>query len=144
MAHGEIEVLHRCGEVPDREAIDIIHKAGGKAVGAHLIRTLDQYNSLPLLADVVDHFVKCGMDGFEVFYGKNNWQQVKSMLELCRTYGLIMTGGSDYHGLEELADVHWEAITCIISSMMKKSFSKYCPDHHTRIWINSIEKFFVL
>lgn len=80
------------------EAIDIIHRAGGKAIGAHLIRTLDQYNSLPLLADVVDHFVKCGIDGFEVFYGKNNWQQVKSMLELCRSYGLLMTGGSDYHG----------------------------------------------
>lgn len=80
------------------EAIDIIHRAGGKAIGAHLIRTLDQYNSLPLLADVVDHFVKCGIDGFEVFYGKNNWQQVKSMLELCRSYNLLMTGGSDYHG----------------------------------------------
>jgi predicted metal-dependent phosphoesterase TrpH len=80
------------------EAIDIIHRAGGKAIGAHLIRTLDQYNSLPLLADVVDHFVNCGMDGFEVFYGKNNWQQVKSMLDLCRSYGLLMTGGSDYHG----------------------------------------------
>ena len=80
------------------EVIDIIHRAGGKAIGAHIIRTLEQYNSLPLLADVVDHFVKCGMDGFEVFYGKNSWHQVKSILELCRTYDLLTTGGSDYHG----------------------------------------------
>lgn len=80
------------------EAINIIHRAGGKAICAHLVRTLENNNSLTLLPDIADYLVKCGIDGFEVFYGKNNYKKVKVMYDICNSYSVLMTGGSDYHG----------------------------------------------
>ncbi|WP_369076083.1 hypothetical protein [Methanolobus sediminis] len=84
---------------PAKKAIRSIHRAGGKAVCAHILRTLEQSNSMPLLPYMSESLIRCGLDGFEVFYANSNKQQVLTMYELCSAQGLVMTGGSDFHGI---------------------------------------------
>ncbi|WP_177188063.1 PHP domain-containing protein [Methanolobus profundi] len=83
---------------PARKVIDIIHRSGGKAVCAHMIRTLEQTGNMPLLPYITGSLVRHGLDGFEVFYANSNKEQVRTMYELCSKQSLIMTGGSDFHG----------------------------------------------
>ncbi|TGC08511.1 PHP domain-containing protein [Methanolobus halotolerans] len=83
---------------PTQETIRTIHKAGGKAVCAHLLRTLDMYDSMPMLPFVAESLVRHGIDGFEVFYGNSTRQQVETMYDICKKHNLLMTGGSDFHG----------------------------------------------
>ncbi|MEZ5336302.1 MAG: PHP domain-containing protein [Methanolobus sp.] len=85
---------------PAKKVIRSIHKAGGKAICAHILRTLEQSNSLSLLPYMSESLIRCGLDGFEVFYANSSEKQVRTMYELCSVQGLIMTGGSDFHGIK--------------------------------------------
>jgi hypothetical protein len=85
---------------PAKKVIKTIHKAGGKAICAHILRTLEQCNRLPLLPFMSESLIISGLDGFEVFYATSSKDQVRTMYELCSAQGLIMTGGSDFHGIK--------------------------------------------
>lgn len=76
-----------------REAIDIIHAAGGTAVLAHpgLITTDDLRAEVRQLADV-------GLQGIEAFYPLHTNELVADCLTYARDFGLLVTCGSDYHG----------------------------------------------
>ncbi|MDW7732273.1 MAG: PHP domain-containing protein [Methanolobus sp.] len=82
------------------DTIRTIHKAGGKAICAHLLRTLDMYDSMPMLPFVAESLINAGIDGFEVFYGNSTKEQVGIMYDIAGQHGLLMTGGSDFHGHE--------------------------------------------
>ncbi len=84
---------------PAKKVIRTIHRAGGKAVCAHILRTLEQTNDLPLLPYMSESLIRCGLDGFEVFYAKSSKKKVHMMYDLCSKQGLLMTGGSDFHGI---------------------------------------------
>jgi 3',5'-nucleoside bisphosphate phosphatase len=74
------------------EAIAMIHSAGGVAVLAHP----------GLLADyhaMIERLVPAGLDGVEVVYPKHNVETETSLRIQAQNHGLIMTGGSDFHGL---------------------------------------------
>lgn len=74
------------------EAIAMIHSAGGVAVLAHP----------GLLADyraMIERLVSAGLDGVEVVYPKHNIEVETDLRIQARNHGLIMTGGSDFHGL---------------------------------------------
>lgn len=83
---------------PAKKAIRTIHRAGGKAICAHLPRTLEQSNGLPLLPYVAGSLISDGLDGFEVFYANSSKEQISTMYEMCVKQELMMTGGSDFHG----------------------------------------------
>lgn len=83
---------------PAKKVIKTIQKAGGKAICAHIMRTLEQTNDLPLLTYISESLIRSGLDGFEVFYANSNRKQVNLMFDLCSKKELIMTGGSDFHG----------------------------------------------
>lgn len=73
-----------------REAVQMIIRAGGVPVLAH-----------PGLADadrIIPELVQAGLKGLEVYYPAHSEQQIEHYLALCDQYGLIPTGGSDYHG----------------------------------------------
>ena len=72
--------------------IDLIHSARGVAVMAHPV----YYDSLELLEELS---VKGKLDGVEVFHYSANDEQQKRLLEIAEKYDLIVTGGSDFHGL---------------------------------------------
>ena len=77
-------------EFSPAEAIEIIHGAGGISVLAHP-GSYGNMNFLPLL-------LRKGLMGIEVFHPRNTVQVSYRYIKLALKCGLIITGGSDYHG----------------------------------------------
>ncbi|MBX7214747.1 MAG: PHP domain-containing protein [Thermoflexales bacterium] len=75
------------------QAIDLIHRARGVAVLAH--PGLMRGNVDVLLAEMIAH----GLDGIEVYYPDHDAAQRTHYASIAAAHGLIVTGGSDYHGL---------------------------------------------
>src|SRR5512133_832754 len=75
------------------QAIDLIHEAGGVAVMAHpgLNRT-DQV--IPLMSEA-------GLDGLECYHTKHSTATSEYYLEMADEYQLLVTGGSDCHGMSK-------------------------------------------
>ncbi|AFZ18911.1 PHP domain-containing protein [Allocoleopsis franciscana] len=48
--------------------------------------------------DVLKELVEVGLMGIEVYHPSHTSKQTKNLEALCVEYGLLMTGGSDYHG----------------------------------------------
>jgi 3',5'-nucleoside bisphosphate phosphatase len=75
------------------EAIELIHQAGGLAVMAHPgLNRSDQ--TIPVIVDA-------GLDGIECFHTKHPPATVEHYLALARKHNLLVTGGSDCHGLSK-------------------------------------------
>ena len=73
-----------------REAFDLVHGAGGIVVLAH-----------PAIGDMwrhLDILVKAGLDGIEVWHYAHASADVKRAKREAKSYDLIMSGGSDFHG----------------------------------------------
>lgn len=80
-----------------KDAMDLIHQAGGLAVLAH-----------PGISNVVryiDEFVKYGLDGIEVYHSAHNRGTKKMLKTMAAKNSLLISGGSDYHGREELHEM---------------------------------------
>ena len=80
-------------EYPDvNYVLELIHSARGAAVLAHPL----VYDSLELL----DELAASGkLDGVEVYHYSADEEQQAMLLAKANEYGLIVTGGSDFHGL---------------------------------------------
>ena len=74
-----IEVLHE------------IHDAGGIAIMAHP-GVYDNYDS-------IDKLVGEGLDGIEVWHPRHSAQDVEKAFTIAKKKKLLMTGGSDFHGM---------------------------------------------
>jgi len=80
-----------------RDAIAMIREAGGIAVLAHPSSLDPSLRSIPLL---LKELKKVGLDGVEVYYPSHSSKAVKALLKMVEDLGLLMTGGSDFHGSE--------------------------------------------
>ena len=79
------------------EAIAMIREAGGMAVLAHPSSLDPTLRSIPsLLKDLC----KMGLEGVEVYYPSHSPKAVKALLKMADEMGLLITGGSDFHGME--------------------------------------------
>jgi hypothetical protein len=79
------------------QAVETIKKAGGIPVFAHpAVSNKD---------DMIPELMSKGLAGIEVFYSKHSDSQVKHYRALAIKYGLLMTGGSDFHGLKTIRSV---------------------------------------
>ncbi len=80
-----------------RDAIALLHGAGGVAVMAHPgLVLLDA----PALADRVASLAQdAGLDGIEAYYSQHTLEDTDRFLFLAARLGLLVTGGSDFHGL---------------------------------------------
>jgi predicted metal-dependent phosphoesterase TrpH len=74
------------------EAIQMIAAAGGVPVIAH------PAHSGPAAVARIPEFVGYGLRGVEVYYPHHSPEKIEMLLELSREYGLLVTGGSDFHG----------------------------------------------
>ncbi len=78
-----------------KKAIDIIKKEGGLVILAHPY-------SLNLGPDALkDELIRLkgfGLDGMEVYYSEHTPEQERLYLNLCKELGLLISGGSDFHG----------------------------------------------
>ena len=73
------------------EAIRLVHRAGGLAVLAHPgLNQADPY--LPVL-------IEAGLDGLECFHTKHTPSATNRYLALAQEHQLLVTGGSDCHGM---------------------------------------------
>jgi len=76
-------------------AIERIRSAGGLAVLAHP-QTLSLKDEE--LSDLLGRLASLGLAGVEVYYYSHTEEETALYLTLARKYGLIATGGSDFHG----------------------------------------------
>ena len=84
-------VLHSPEYLPVKEVLATAKAAGAVVVFAHPT----VYKSMPLVRELV----KEGMiDGIEVDHPSNSPEDRAECIALCEQYGLIHTGGTDFHG----------------------------------------------
>jgi predicted metal-dependent phosphoesterase TrpH len=81
------------------EALHFINEAKGVAVLAHP-NTLGM-NGYSELEKLVLKLVKEGLKGIEVYYPEHSALEVAQYKTLADRYGLLSTGGTDYHGIEK-------------------------------------------
>lgn len=74
-------------------AIHLIHEAGGVAVMAH--------PGLNRTDDIIPEMVGGGLDGLECFHSKHSTATSQHYLQLADEYHLLVTGGSDCHGMNK-------------------------------------------
>ena len=89
---------HRPAWVPKfkmggKDAVELIHQAGGVAVLAH--------PGLNRTDAVIPGMVEAGIDGIECYHTKHSPATVEHYLELAGQFHLLVTGGSDCHGLSK-------------------------------------------
>jgi predicted metal-dependent phosphoesterase TrpH len=82
-----------------KESIHFIREAKGIAVLAHP-NTL-KMNGYSELENLVLQLIKEGLKGIEVYYPEHNVLEVAKYKALSERHGLLMTGGTDYHGIEK-------------------------------------------
>ncbi|NWF93307.1 MAG: PHP domain-containing protein [Syntrophaceae bacterium] len=82
-----------------KEAIHFINEAKGIAVLAHP-NTLDM-DGYSELEGLVIRLVEEGLKGIEVYYPEHSALEVAQYKALAERYGLVITGGTDYHGIEK-------------------------------------------
>lgn len=74
-----------------KEVIDEVHGAGGVAVLAHPYK----YDNMPEL----ERYVEMGLDGVEVWHPSATDENIEEASRLCKKHKLLLTGGSDFHGM---------------------------------------------
>lgn len=79
------------------EAAALILRAHGLPVLAHPL-TVGEPEKM------ISELKENGLVGIEVYYGGYSASDVSRLLSLSKKYGLIPTGGSDFHGLDESAE----------------------------------------
>src|SRR5215469_11522814 len=89
---------HRPAWVPKAKisalvAIELIHQANGLAVMAH--------PGLNRSDEVIPELVESGLDGIECFHTKHSTAISEHYLEIADKFNLLVTGGSDCHGLSK-------------------------------------------
>jgi predicted metal-dependent phosphoesterase TrpH/predicted kinase len=82
-------------KAPFEEAVSALKDAGGIAILAHpnLITPGSR-----LRPEIIDELVDLGLDGLEVYYQSMGGEDEDYYRTLVRERGLILTGGSDFHG----------------------------------------------
>ncbi|AHC14810.1 PHP domain-containing protein [Salinispira pacifica] len=77
-----------------KEAIDKIHRAGGKAVIAHP-GTL--HMSWTKLKKALEQWVPLGLDGLEAFHSSVKLREARKFQKAADEFGILSTPGSDFH-----------------------------------------------
>ncbi len=80
---------------PPGEAFEMIRAAGGIPVMAHPYQTRREGDEL---RDLVERLRGSGLEGIEVRYSRHTPGQQAFYEELADAFGLVPTGGSDFHG----------------------------------------------
>lgn len=82
-------------KVASTDAVRLIKEAGGTAILAHpLLYGLSNTN----LQKMIDALKPVGLDGLEAIYSTYTTGEEQQMKRLARENGLLISGGSDFHG----------------------------------------------
>ncbi len=102
---------------PVRDAIDLIHAAGGLAVWAH--------PPLEMLEPELNRFIEWGIDGIECYRPAQTPGQSHLLEATAEEFGLLCTGGSDWHGPQRVALGDF-----FVRSSAVRGFLKAAPGRH--------------
>jgi predicted metal-dependent phosphoesterase TrpH len=83
-------------KLPPEEAIPLIHAAGGRAVLAHPYSL--RFPDTAAFDVEIARLREAGLDGLEAYYSQHTPEQTARFLALAARVGLLVTGGSDFHG----------------------------------------------
>ncbi len=93
--HGPAYVSHY--KLSPQEAVGLVVSAGGVPVYAHPgVSNCDQ---------IVPDLITAGLAGIEAYYSGHSRSQTRHYLNLAKKHGLLVTGGSDYHGFKSGREV---------------------------------------
>jgi predicted metal-dependent phosphoesterase TrpH len=80
-------------KVAPEEAVEVIARNGGAAVLAH-----PGWKASGPLLQRVPRLIQHGLAGLEVYYPDHTPEMVEALLAVASRHGLVITGGTDYHG----------------------------------------------
>lgn len=84
-------------KVSPAQATELILKSNGLPVFAHPFTVSEPENMIRDLKAI-------GLVGIEIYYGGYTSSDIGQLLGLAKKYSLIATGGSDFHGLDEISE----------------------------------------
>lgn len=89
-------------KISPMRAVELIRNAGGVAILAHpcLYKISDE-----TMNQMLKEMKKAGLDGIEALYSRNQASGEQKYRALAKKYGLLISGGSDYHGTNK-PDIH--------------------------------------
>jgi hypothetical protein len=82
--------------IPASEAIDLIRRSGGLTVLAHAFQLRTENDAQ--LERIVKDLTDLGLAGIEVYHSDHNDAWIAKCSALADRFGLLKTGGSDFHG----------------------------------------------
>lgn len=99
--HGPAYVSHY--KLSPEEAVKMVAAAGGVAVFGHpAVSNCDE---------IIPDLMVAGLRGIEAYYSGHDQGQTQHYLNLAKKYGLLVTGGTDYHGTRSGREIDLGTIT---------------------------------
>ncbi|NQU16673.1 MAG: PHP domain-containing protein [Candidatus Saganbacteria bacterium] len=99
-----------------KECISFIKEIGGIAVFAHP----DISNS----DELIPQFVDAGLRGIEAYYPSYSEKTTQKYLDFAEKFGLLLTGGSDYHGINSGREIKLGEFS-VDDSLVEKMRNEY-------------------
>lgn len=95
LARGAAAYVERLRFSPE-DSVRLIREAGGIAVLAH--PKLVPLAEGEQIEQVIERLVAAGLQGIECYYSLHSDEETAQYLEIAKRFGLIVTGGTDFHG----------------------------------------------
>ena len=111
IGHGGTAYVEREKITPE-EAVALILRCKGLPVLAHPFTVKDPEAMVITLK-------KAGLIGIEAYYKDNTPEKTEDTLKLAEKYGLIATGGTDYHGIDENREVMLGGVEVPVAAAQK-------------------------
>jgi 3',5'-nucleoside bisphosphate phosphatase len=86
---------HRRATVTPHEAVEAIYESGGIAVIAHP-------GDMDIIEELATELMNYGLRGIEAYHRSHSPAEIEFHCSLAERLGLIVTGGTDFHGTVEL------------------------------------------
>lgn len=81
------------------KAIKVLVNSGAIPVWAHPIGGEGEKHLTPTeFLPKLEKMIECGVMGLECYYSRYSENEIDFLVELAKKYGLLISGGSDYHG----------------------------------------------
>lgn len=96
------KIRHNNKNFTYQECIELILKSGGIPVLAHP-KTLELSEKELLI--LIRNMIKSGLKGIEVYHSSHSEEEMNCYLKIANEYGLLISGGSDFHGVGVKPDI---------------------------------------
>jgi predicted metal-dependent phosphoesterase TrpH len=108
------------------DGIALIHKAKGVAIIAHPY--MPEFPEYLDINEILPEALDAGIDGIEAYYTGYTVERTAQLVDLAKRYDLIVTGGSDFHGGNQLPHCKLGAVNvpseCVAAIWDRSSMGK--------------------